>query len=43
MKKINHQNILKLIEVINDPLSDKLYIGKFLRHLNLRIIINIYE
>lgn len=27
MKSMSHQNIIRLFEVINDPLSDNIYIG----------------
>ena len=36
MKSIKrHPNIIHLIEIINDPHDDKLYLGKFPLHLNL--------
>ena len=27
MKKLNHENVVKLIEVLNDPKGDSLYMG----------------
>lgn len=27
MKKLNHQNVVKLIEVLDDPKGDSLYMG----------------
>ena len=26
MKKLNHNNVIRLFEIIDDPLSDKLYL-----------------
>ena len=31
MKSMSHQNIIRLFEVINDPLSDNIYIGSFIK------------
>ena len=28
MKKLDHKNVIKLVEVINDPVEDKLFMGK---------------
>ena len=27
MKKLDHENVIKLIEVINDEVTDKIYMG----------------
>jgi [calcium/calmodulin-dependent protein kinase] kinase len=29
MKKLNHQNLVKLYEVLDDPKGDSLYMGKY--------------
>ena len=29
LKKLDHPNVLKLVEIINDPEVDKMYIGKY--------------
>lgn len=34
MKKLNHQNIIKLYEVISNEKNDKLYLGNFLLDKN---------
>lgn len=28
MKKLNHENVVKLVEVLDDPKGDSLYMGK---------------
>lgn len=30
LKKLDHPNVVKLIEVLDDPVEDNLYLGKFL-------------
>lgn len=29
LKKLNHPNIVKLVEVLDDPVEDNLYLGEF--------------
>ena len=29
MRKLNHQNIITLFEIIDDPIENKIYISKF--------------
>ena len=30
MKKLNHENVVKLYEVIENPLNDKIYLGSLI-------------
>ena len=30
MKKLDHENVIKLIEVINDEVTDKIYMGIYI-------------
>ena len=38
MKKLDHKNILQLIEVINDPVEDKLFMSITLFLLDILVI-----
>ena len=29
MKKLNHPHVVRLLEVIDDPLTDKIYMGEY--------------
>ena len=33
LKKLNHTNVVRLLEVLDDPSEDELVLGKFLIHL----------
>lgn len=37
LKKLNHENVVKLYEVLDDPNDDSLYMGKYSIYLDLRI------
>ena len=39
MKKLNHENVIKLIEVLDDPKGDSLYMGIFCGEIMLTIVI----
>ena len=38
MKKLDHPNVTKLVEVLDDPEDDNLYMGKFFRPKNLPLL-----
>ena len=38
MKKLDHPNVVKLTEVLDDPEDDNLYMGKFDHHLKIGVI-----
>ena len=37
LKKLDHPNIVKLVEVLDDPMEDKLYMGKIPKRLYLKL------
>ena len=40
LKKIDHPNVVKLVEVVDDPEEDTLYMGRnyFILHLHLKFL-----
>lgn len=39
MKKLNHENVIKLVEVLDDPKGDSLYMGKIHHEIVLTLVI----
>ena len=38
MKKLDHPNVVKLVEVVDDPEEDNLYMGEIFHHLDNLVI-----